>query len=362
MTIVASSDAVVRPKSPPPPAGREVELPCEPDRQEVPPPSWRQILKAAIRDPAELCRRLELPDRFIEPAHRAAAAFGLFAPQPYLGRMRRGDPADPLLRQVLPLGAELDETPGYSVDPVGDAAATVSAGMLRKYAGRALLITTGACAVHCRYCFRRHYPYAELPRGIEAWTPAIEQIAADTSIYEVILSGGDPWTLGDPFLAELAARIAAIGHVRRLRVHTRLPIVVPQRVTTELIATLRGTRLAPIVVVHANHAHEIDEQVAAALAQLADAGVVLLNQTVLLAGVNDDAPTLAELSRRLVDCRTMPYYLHQLDSVAGAAHFQVPIDRGRQIIDELQATLPGYAVPKYVQEIPGAMSKVRLES
>ncbi len=301
-----------------------------------------------------------MPADLIAPARRAAADFPLFVPEPYLSRIRRGDPADPLLRQVLPLDAELDDVAGYSTDPVDDAAAKTTAGLLQKYAGRALLITTGACAIHCRYCFRRHYPYSESPGGIEAWTPALAEIAADASLDEVILSGGDPLTLSDGFLAELAARIGAIPHIRRLRVHTRLPIVIPQRVTAELIAALRGTRLATIVVVHANHPQELDATVATALAQLADAGIVLLNQAVLLRGVNDNAAALAELSRTLVNHRVMPYYLHQLDPVAGAAHFHVPVERGRELVQELLSMLPGYAVPRYVREIPGALSKTTL--
>ncbi|MEX2093134.1 MAG: EF-P beta-lysylation protein EpmB [Pirellulales bacterium] len=360
MTIVASTHEIVRPKSASLGVGFEVAPASPAGRWDGAPPTWRQVLKAAIRDPAELCRRLELSAELIAPARRAAAAFPLFVPEPYLSRIRRGDPTDPLLRQVLPLDAELDEVAGYTSDPVGDAAAKTSAGMLQKYAGRALLITTGACAVHCRYCFRRHFPYSESPSGIEAWTPAIEQIAADATLNEVILSGGDPLTLSDEFLAQLAGRIAAIPHIRRLRVHTRLPIVVPQRVTAGLIAALGGTRLAAIVVVHANHPREIDDHVAESLRSMADAGIVLLNQAVLLRSVNDDLQSLAELSRRLVDHRVMPYYLHQLDAVAGAAHFYVPVERGRELIAALQAMLPGYAVPRYVQEIPGAVSKTPL--
>lgn len=357
MQIVSAAAEIVRPKSP---------SAAAPASDHVPPgqetragdPTWRQLLKSAIRDAATLCRRLNLPANLVAPAERAAAAFPLFVPEPYLARIRPGDPADPLLRQVLPLDAELADVPGYTPDPVADSAARVSDGLLQKYAGRALLITTGACAVHCRYCFRRHYPYDESPRGLDAWAPALDAIAADASLDEVILSGGDPLTLSDGFLAELVRRIAAIGHVRRIRVHTRLPIVVPQRITAELIAALRATRLAPIVVVHANHPREIDALVSAAFARLVDAGIPLLNQAVLLRGVNDDADTLVALSQTLVNCRVMPYYLHQLDPVQGAAHFAVPADVGLRLIEELRARLPGYAVPRYVREMPGESSKI----
>jgi EF-P beta-lysylation protein EpmB len=271
--------------------------------------------------------------------------------------MTKGDPNDPLLRQVLPLADELIEQPGFAPDAVNDAGALVSPGLLQKYSSRALLITTGACAVHCRYCFRRHYPYSESPKSPDDWQPAIDRIAADPTIDEVILSGGDPLTLVDGHLAELSQRIARLAHVHRLRIHTRLPIVIPQRVTTELLDWLLGTRLTPIMVVHANHPQEIDDPTAAALSRLVDAGIPVLNQTVLLRGVNDNAEALIGLSRRLVDLRVMPYYLHQLDRVAGAAHFEVPISRGLELIDAMRRALPGHAVPRYVQEVTGEPHK-----
>ena len=321
------------------------------------PATWQQELKLAVRDAAQLIAALGLPATLIEPARQAARDFPLFAPRSYIARMHKCDPADPLLRQVLPLAAERDQPPDFSADPVGDAAAKTTAGLLQKYSGRALLVTTGACAVHCRYCFRRHYPYSEGPRSIDEWQPAIDQLAADPSIDEVLLSGGDPLTLVDEQLAELAHRLAKIPHLRRLRIHTRLPIVIPQRVTGELLAWLRGTRLAPIMVVHANHPQEIDAATAAALTRLIEAGSPVLNQSVLLRGVNDNAQALVELSRRLIDLRVMPYYLHQLDRVQGAAHFEVPISRGLELIDQMRRTLPGYAVPRYVQEIAGEAHK-----
>jgi len=229
--------------------------------------------------------------------------------------------------------------------------------VLQKYPHRVLLVVTGACAIHCRYCFRRHFPYAEAPKSLAAWDPALRQIADDDTIHEVILSGGDPLMVRDEVLAELVERIAAIPHVRRLRVHTRLPIVIPSRVDAGLLDWLTDTRLTPWVVVHANHPREIDTEVAEALARLVDAGLPVLNQAVLLRGVNDDAETLTELSERLLACRAMPYYLHQLDRVAGAAHFEVPLPRGRELIEQLRTRLPGFGVPRYVQEIAGELSK-----
>ncbi|NIP87071.1 MAG: KamA family radical SAM protein, partial [Planctomycetales bacterium] len=225
------------------------------------------------------------------------------------------------------------------------------------YDSRVLLLLTGACAVHCRYCFRRHFPYSQTPHGLEAWEGALDQIAADRSIDEVILSGGDPLTLADSQLAELARQLAAIPHLRRLRIHTRLPVMIPARVNASLLGWLTATRLTPLVVIHANHPQEIDDAVATALGRLVDRGIVLLNQSVLLAGVNDQLEVLVELSRRLVDLRVMPYYLHQLDRVSGAAHFEVPLARGVQLIQQMRRQLPGYAVPRYVRERAGAPSK-----
>jgi len=318
-------------------------------------------MKSAIRDGAELCRVLELPPEYERAARSAAEQFALFAPRPFVARMKVGEPHDPLLRQVLPLDDELREVPGFSRDPVGDLAATTAPGLLQKYRGRALLVTTGACAIHCRYCFRRLYPYGATQRSPAQWQAAVDQIAADPTVEEVLLSGGDPLTIDDEALAELAAALAEIPHVRRLRVHTRVPIVIPQRVTESLLLWLRGTRLVPIVVVHVNHPAEIDDAVAGALGRLMDAGILVLNQSVLLRGVNDDADVLAQLSLRLVELRVMPYYLHQLDRVSGSAHFEVPIDRGRAIVLELRSRLPGYAVPRYVREVAGEAYKVPLD-
>lgn len=342
MSILSTNGPVVRPRSAPRYA------------------NWRQEFKDAVRDPGELCRLLNLPPELAEQALAAGNEFPLVVPRGFIARMRPGDPHDPLLRQVLPQDRELRPVDGFAFDPVAESHAELAPGVLQKYAGRALMVVTGTCAVHCRYCFRRHFPYETSPARSGQWDEAIEAIRSDPSIHEVLLSGGDPLSLVDETLAELAEQLAAVPHLRRLRVHTRLPIVIPERVTDELLAWLTGTRLTPIMVVHANHANEIDSEVASALAKLIDAGIPVLNQAVLLAGVNDSADALAELCQRLVDLRVMPYYLHQLDRVAGAAHFEVPIERGREIMKELHARLPGYAVPRYVQEQPGAAGKVPL--
>ena len=280
----------------------------------------------------------------------------MFVPRTYLGRIRPGDPHDPLLAQILPQKEELTEVAQFVPDPVGEAAATCAAGLLRKYKRRLLIVASATCGVHCRFCFRRHFPYSETLAHLD-WQQTIRRIAEETSIEEVILSGGDPLVHQDLHLSQIAAQLAAIPHLRRLRVHSRMPIIIPQRVTKQLTAWLCGTRLTTVLVVHVNHPAEIDAPVAAALGRLVDAGIPVLSQTVLLRGVNDRPDVMADLCGRLVDLRVMPYYLHQLDRVAGAAHFEVPEAEGISLIGQLRARLPGYAVPRYVRDTPGAASK-----
>lgn len=321
------------------------------------PVAWQRELARAVTDPAELVALLSLDARLIDPARRVAARFGLRVPRGYVARMRRGDPDDPLLRQILPLAAESVVVPGFHHDPVGDLAAMQTPGVLQKYDGRVLLTTTGACAVHCRYCFRRHFPYADANPAAAEWGEALAGIGADSTIREVILSGGDPLMLPDARIAALVEALARIPHLQRLRVHTRLPIVLPERVTDELCALLTGTRLRSIVVVHANHPHEIDAQVLSALKRLQRGGTALLNQSVLLRGVNDDADVLCRLSEALFAGGVLPYYLHLLDKVHGAAHFDVDLDRGRALWNEMTARLPGYLVPRLVREEAGAPAK-----
>jgi len=321
---------------------------------------WQQQLAEALGDPEELIRRLALDPGLLPAARAAAAAFGLKVPEAYLGRIRPGDPHDPLLRQVLPLGAELEPAPGYVADPLGENGAMPAPGLLHKYRGRALLVVTGACPIHCRYCFRRHFPYAEANPARRQWSGAIHWLSENPDVHEVLLSGGDPLSLPDPRLAMLAQQLAAVPHLRRLRIHTRMPVVVPDRVTAELIDWFTGTRLQPVMVLHCNHPREIDAGVSAALGRLREAGVTLLNQAVLLRGVNDAADTLAELSETLFAAGVLPYYLHLLDPVAGAAHFEVPAGRARQLHTGIRDRLPGYLVPRLVVEHPGAPAKLPL--
>ena len=322
---------------------------------------WRVSLAGAIRSPRELLKRLDLPDLLLPSAEKASAGFPLLVPESYLRRMRPGDPADPLLLQVLPVGQELDESPGFVKDAVDDQHAHAAPGLLRKYVGRVLMILTGTCAIHCRYCFRRHYPYDEEPRKLEDWAPAFKVIADDESIHEVLLSGGDPLLMSDRRLGELIERLESIPHVRRLRIHSRLPIVLPDRVTEELVQRLTTSRLIPIMVVHANHPQEIVDDCSEMLRKLVRSGITTLNQSVLLRGINDSVEALRELSERLIDLGVIPYYLHQLDRVQGAAHFEVDETRGRELVAELRNHLPGYAIPRFVREVAGAAHKLPLD-
>jgi EF-P beta-lysylation protein EpmB len=329
------------------------------------PRRWQALWREAVRDPRELLALLGLESLAHGLSDAAAAQFPLRVPRGFVARMRPGDPADPLLRQVLPVLDEQRLVPGFGLDAVGDAAARRGGGLIHKYNGRALLIATGSCAVNCRYCFRRHYPYADDTAAAAGWREAVALIAGDASIHEVILSGGDPLSLADHKLAELTDALSGIPHIRRLRIHTRLPIVLPERVDAGLLAWLRGLPWPVAVVVHANHANEFDASVDAAMAALRDAGtaskgIVLLNQAVLLRGVNDSVDALTDLCERGHEAGVLPYYLHQLDRVAGAAHFEVDDATALALHAALAARLPGYLVPKLVREIAGQPGKTPL--
>lgn len=331
-------------------------IPRSQDTEHV--PAWRRELAAAVTDPCELLRLLALP---CEPGMlRATELFSLRVPRGFIARMRSGDRLDPLLLQVLPVAEEAADVAGFSADPLGEAAAMATPGLLHKYTGRVLLTLTGACGVHCRYCFRRHYPYADANPAGSLWAQARDYIVTHTDIREVILSGGDPLSLSDARLAALRDELSAIPHVQRLRIHSRLPVVVPERITADLLDWLSGSRLHPVLVIHANHPNEIDTQVSAALRRVVTAGIPLLNQSVLLRGINDDLNTLAALSETLFAAGALPYYLHQLDRVQGAAHFAVSDDQADELLTGLRARLPGYLVPRLVREQAGAPGKTPL--
>jgi EF-P beta-lysylation protein EpmB len=321
---------------------------------------WQRLWREAITDPHELLAVLDLSHLAERLLPRADTGFALRVPRGFIARMRRGDQNDPLLRQVLPLAAELNDVAGFGYDAVGDLGARVGSGILHKYQGRALLIATGSCAVNCRYCFRRHFPYAQETAAANGWHEAIEHLRKDESISEVILSGGDPLSLATPKLAELTGALARIPHLRRLRIHTRLPIVLPERVDAELVDWLARLPWPVAIVLHANHANELDASVADACTRLRAVGASLLNQSVLLRGVNDTVEALANLSEGLFDCGVLPYYLHQLDRVAGAAHFCVDDASARALVEALRARLPGYLLPRLVREMEGAAHKVLL--
>jgi EF-P beta-lysylation protein EpmB len=323
---------------------------------------WQRALASAITDPKELCEILALDPALIQPALESARDFSLRVPRGFVAKMRRGDANDPLLLQVLPLAQEAWKISGYTTDPVGDLASRTGPGVLHKYEGRALVVATGACAVHCRYCFRRHFPYQDESSLHAEWQAAITALQADQSISEVILSGGDPLSLSDRRLHQFTDRLQNVPHVRRVRIHTRYPIVLPERIDEGLLNWLASLPLQKVVVVHANHAREIDAEVGHACRQLAQAGATVLNQSVLLAGINDSVNALAELSEALFAVGVLPYYLHVLDKVQGAAHFDVPQTRALELHTELMRRLPGYLVPRLVREVAGAPSKVPIRA
>lgn len=325
-----------------------------------PSPRWQSDLARAIRSPGALLERLQLaPDSVAVPSS-VLNEFPVLVPESYLQRIEPGNSSDPLLLQVLPTSSEAVSIDGFIDDPVGDHAARIAPGLLHKYHGRALLIAHGSCAVHCRYCFRRHFPYDAEPKSLDAWEPAIQAIREDETLHEIILSGGDPLILSDRRLHMLVDQLSEIPHLRRLRIHSRLPIVLPSRVTPELVSLLKSTPLRVVMVVHSNHANELTGDCAAAIEHLVSSGFMVLNQAVLLRGVNDTLEALRDLCERCIDLGIQPYYLHQLDRVRGAGHFEVPVEKGLELIDQLRQLLPGYAVPTFVREQAGEASKTPL--
>ena len=320
--------------------------------------SWQSQLQDSIKEPVVLLEQLELSAAEFSLANHSLATFPVRVPLPYLGKIRSGDPGDPLLRQVLPVSDEDLDKDGYTSDPLAELDRLAVPGVLHKYHGRVLLITTGACAIHCRYCFRRHFPYAENHSAITNWSPAMDYISTDPGITEVILSGGDPLMLADSKLNNLVGRLGEIKHLKRLRIHTRMPSVLPDRITNSLLGILTAARLDTVIVSHSNHPNEIDAGTEAAFNQIRTAGITLLNQAVLLKGINDKPSILAELFERLFTCGVLPYYLHMPDKVAGTGHYDVAQETALSIMEELRKILPGYLVPRLVREMPGAPYKI----
>lgn len=320
--------------------------------------TWQEAIRRAIRSVDLLLEKLELSQ---DSAIRASEnQFPVFVPLEFLARMQKRNPFDPLLTQVLATDHEQAVVAGFFDDPVGDLQVQVLPGLLKKYSGRALLIVGGACAIHCRYCFRRNFPYSDVPKSRSGWQAAIDSIARDSSLEEVILSGGDPLMVADSNLQWIVDQLNSVAHIRRIRIHTRMPVVIPQRVCPSLVEWIKSSRAAIYIVLHANHANEIDASVARAADKLRTSGATLLNQAVLLRGVNDTPDAQLELCTKLLDLQILPYYLHQLDRVSGTAHFEVSRQVGLEIIEYLRRKLPGYGVPQYVREQSGQPFKMPL--
>nr|WP_320017249.1 KamA family radical SAM protein [uncultured Desulfobacter sp.] len=329
---------------------------------------WKKIIAEAVRDPAELCRRLDIPNENVD----LNPNFPMIVPEPFLQRIKPADPLDPLLLQVLPRNEESAVSPGFTTDPVGENGNLSPEGTLSKYHGRSLIVTGKACSIHCRFCFRRHLPLPAIEKNSIAAGFCIDpetiaaQFEADPTIHEVILSGGDPLMLSDRHLQDLIFRLDQVPSIQRIRIHTRMPIIIPQRLTENLLSFLgnnkrHGKAAKMIMVLHVNHPNELDSKVSQSIEKLVDCGCILLSQTVLLQQVNDSSSILFELFERLINLGVMPYYLHQLDRVAGATHFEVSPEKGCDLITKLRTRLPGYAVPRYVREISGEPGKVVLK-
>lgn len=317
---------------------------------------WKAVLRQNLTRLEQLTDFLELDDE--QKAHLLARpSFAINVPLRLAKKIAKGTLEDPILRQFVPFKDETIADPAYLADPVGDCGSMRTAKLLHKYEGRVLLVCTSACAMHCRYCFRQHYDYAVQEKSFAA---ELEIIAADPSIHEVILSGGDPLSLSDARLAEIILPLNAMPHIKRIRFHTRFPIGIPERIDESFLALIQQSDKQVVFVIHVNHARELDADIIDALKALQRLGCMMLNQSVLLKGVNDNVGTLKELCETLADNGVVPYYLHQLDRVQGAAHFEVEEEQGRALVRELAKVLPGYAVPKYVREIAGEPSKTLL--
>ncbi len=331
-----------------------------PESVTEPTPTWQKSLADVITDPSQLLNLLQLESSQVG-LDSGRLSFPLRVPREFMARMQVGDPKDPLLLQVLPTQQELLAMPGYNQDALQEEGVNKVPGLIHKYKSRVLLTITGSCAVNCRYCFRRNFKYEENNPGLAGWEKIADYIVADPSINEIIFSGGDPLVAKDNFLKQIIGSLEKLPQLKRLRIHTRLPIVIPQRITDEFISILSSTRLQVILVVHANHPNEIDNTVTESLKKCHRAGVTVLSQAVLLKGINDDPQVLALLSEKLFESGCLPYYLHTLDKVNGSAHFDISLDRAREIVWELSQLLSGFLIPKLVTEVPGLGSKVPVD-
>jgi len=321
--------------------------------------SWQKELANVVTDPQTLLSLLKIDAQQYKDHFIARKLFPVRVPKPFISRMEKGNINDPLLKQVMPLSDEFIDIAGYNSDPLEEHD-TVAEGLLHKYKHRVLMIVKAGCAVNCRYCFRRHFPYADNSPNKTRWQNALDYIQANDEIHEVIFSGGDPLMASDEHLRWLIEQIEAIPHVTRLRLHTRLPVVIPQRITPELVAMLAHSRLKATIVFHINHANELDQHFIDAIEPLKVQRIPLFNQSVLLKGINDNVTDLANLCERTFDNGIQPYYLHVLDKVQGASHFDISDEQAVKLMQSLAATLPGYLVPKLVREIAGEPNKTLL--
>ncbi len=317
---------------------------------------WQKDLREVITEPEKLLKMLNIAPEDYKQHFKARQLFPVRVPKSFIKRMKKGDINDPLLKQVMPLNKEFVVTEGFSQDPLQEQTSTVE-GLLHKYKNRVLMIVKPGCAINCRYCFRRHFPYQENSPNKERWRQALDYIAKHKTVSEVIFSGGDPLMASDDHLAWLVEQIEQISHVKRLRIHSRLPVVIPNRITRNLVSLLKNSRLKASIVLHINHANEIADDFVKALEPLLDARIPIFNQSVLLKGVNDNAEALIELSEKMFDSGIIPYYLHLFDRVQGAAHFDVSEEKALCIAKEMLATLPGFLMPKLVREIAGEANK-----
>lgn len=320
--------------------------------------AWQTAMANAVTDPAKLLDLLALDSALLEPAQKAAQLFGLRVPHSFIQRMEKGNPNDPLLLQILPLHAELKITAGFNPDPLDEKKYNILPGLLHKYHGRVLITLVGSCGVNCRYCFRREFPYENNNPGKKGWDNILSYISENPDITEVILSGGDPLVGSDDLLKSFCDKLLEIPHITTLRIHTRMPIIIPERITDSLINYLRDYPLRKILILHTNHPNEINSEVVSALKKLSQINITLLNQSVLLKNINNNTETLISLSEKLWNAGVLPYYLHLLDKVSGTAHFDVDEKTAKNLIGKLQENLPGYLVPRLVREVPGEKHKI----
>ncbi len=320
-------------------------------------PNWLLEIKQAIKNLDSLADKLELDRDALLLGQAAHQTFPLMVPRPYLERIEKGNPRDPLLLQILPLQQEMEQVQGYVKDPLSEQDHNPKKALVHKYTSRVLVITSGTCAINCRYCFRRHFPYSDNHLKQSEWSSLVAYIKQHPHINEVILSGGDPLMVKDKQLAQRIAVLEELPQIKRLRIHTRLPVVIPSRINDEMLQWIRQTRLKVIMVWHINHANEIDPSVANAAAKLVKSGVTLFNQGVILKGINDTVDAQVALSEALFDADILPYYMFTLDPVEGAAHFDISLIQAQKLMGQVAARLPGYLVPKLAKEIPGKTAK-----